>query len=172
MTQPPYRICFVCTGNICRSPMAEVISRFMLAGAGLAGEVSVDSAGTDGWHEGEGADRRTVRALAEHGYDGSHHRARQFDRAWFRERDLILVADRGHERQLRSWAPDEAARDKVRLIRAYDDQAVADGALELDDPWYGGTADFERCLVEVERASAGLVASLATAAGATRADSV
>jgi protein-tyrosine phosphatase len=137
--------------------MAEVITRAMLTDAGLTGEVTVDSAGTGGWHEGQGADRRTVRALADHGYDGSQHLAREFDRSWFAERDLVLVADRGHERELRAWAPDEAARARIQLLRSYDEQAVAAGALEVDDPWYGGAADFERCLVEVEQACAGLV---------------
>jgi protein-tyrosine phosphatase len=159
---PPYRIVFVCSGNICRSPMADVITRSLLAKAGLDVDVEVDSAGTGDWHVGDGADRRTVRALAEHGYDGSAHRAREFDRAWFAERDLVLVADRGHERQLRAWAPDEAARAKIKLLREFDPQAVADGTLELDDPWYGDRAAFERCLVEVERACAGLVDWLAT----------
>jgi protein-tyrosine phosphatase len=156
----PYRIVFLCSGNICRSPMAEVITRAKLAEAGLADRVVVDSAGTGGWHEGDGADPRTVRALAEHGYDGSQHRAREFDRAWFADRDLVLVADREHERILRRWAPDDAARDRVHLLRTYDDTAVAAGTLEVDDPWYGGPADFERCLVEVERACAGLVEQL------------
>ena len=104
---PPYRIVFVCTGNICRSPMAEVIARSMLADAGLDDQVSVDSAGTGGWHVGDGADRRTVRALADHGYDGSQHRAREFDRDWFAERDLILVADHTHLDTLQRWAPDD-----------------------------------------------------------------
>jgi protein-tyrosine phosphatase len=166
---PPYRIVFVCSGNICRSPMADVIARSLLAKAGLELDVEVDSAGTGDWHVGDGADRRAVRALAEHGYDGSAHRAREFDRAWFAERDLVLVADRGHERQLRAWAPDEAARAKIRLLREFDPQAVADGTLEVDDPWYGDQADFERCLVEVERACAGLVDWLATRpAGSSR----
>jgi protein-tyrosine phosphatase len=171
MPPTPYRIVFVCTGNICRSPMAEIIARSMLAEAGLARDVSVDSAGTDGWHESEGADRRTVRALADHGYDGSLHRSREFDRAWFAARDLILVADRGHQRQLQAWAPDEESRAKVQLLRGYDDAAVAAGTLEVDDPWYGGPADFERCLAEVEAACAGLVGRLIESANA-RADSV
>jgi protein-tyrosine phosphatase len=157
---PPYRIVFVCSGNICRSPMAEVIARSMLADAGLDDRVSVDSAGTGGWHEGEGADRRTVRALADHGYDGSRHRAREFERAWFADRDLILVADRTHLDTLRRWAPDDESRDKIRLLRKYDDAAVAAGTLEIDDPWYGGATDFERCLTEVESACAGLVEAL------------
>jgi protein-tyrosine phosphatase len=157
----PYRVLFVCSGNICRSPMAEVVARSMLADAGLTDRVEVDSAGTGGWHVGEGADRRTVRALADHGYDGSGHRAREFEPDWFAERDLILVADRGHARELRAWAPDEPARDKIRLLRSFDPDAVAAGTEEVDDPWYGGAADFERCLAEVEQACSGLVTWLA-----------
>jgi protein-tyrosine phosphatase len=170
MPQPPYRIVFVCSGNICRSPMAEVIMRAKLAEAGLAEQVQVDSAGTGGWHVGQGADRRTLVALSGHGYDGRRHRAREFDREWYAERDLVIAADRGHERELRSWAPDDEARAKVRLLRSFDPAAVAAGTLEVDDPWYGDAADFERCLVEVERACAGLVdwlgQSLATRTGA------
>jgi protein-tyrosine phosphatase len=157
----PYRVLFVCSGNICRSPMAEVVARHMLADAGLTTRVEVDSAGTGGWHVGEGADRRTVRALADHGYDGNGHRAREFEPHWFAERDLILVADRGHIRQLGALAPDDAARDRIRLLRSFDADAVAAGTEEVDDPWYGGAADFERCLAEVEQACSGLVKWLA-----------
>jgi protein-tyrosine phosphatase len=121
----------------------------------------VDSAGTGGWHVGEGADRRTVQALADAGYDGSAHCAREFEPGWFAERGLIVVADREHARQLRAWAPDEPARDKIRLLRSFDPDAVAAGTEEVDDPWYGGAADFERCLAEVERACTGLVEWLA-----------
>ena len=80
----PYRICFVCLGNICRSPMAEVVLRAELARAGLAGLVEVDSAGHRGLARGRA--RWTGRARAElgrRGYDGSAHRARQFQPSWF-----------------------------------------------------------------------------------------
>ncbi|MFL6099254.1 MAG: low molecular weight protein-tyrosine-phosphatase [Actinomycetales bacterium] len=157
MPHQPYRVLFVCSGNICRSPMAEVVTRALLADAGLSDQVEVDSAGTGGWHAGEGADRRTVRALADHRYDGSSHRAREFDPDWYADRDLILVADQGHADQLRAWAPNEAARDKIRLLRSFDPEAVAAGTEEIDDPWYGEAHDFERCLTEVEQACTGLV---------------
>jgi len=137
--------------------MGEIIVRALLAEARLDGHVVVDSAGTGGWHEGDGADPRTIRALREHGYDGAAHVARQFSPQWFAERDLILAADSGHVRALRRMAPTAADAQRVRLLREFDPAAVAAGTLEVDDPWYGDGADFERCLLEVEAACRGLV---------------
>jgi protein-tyrosine phosphatase len=152
----PLRVSMVCSGNICRSPMAEVILRHLLDEAGVAG-VEVESCGIGGWHVGDGADPRTVTMLRRHGYDGSAHRASQFDPRSFADLDLVLAADRGHLRALQRAAGSEADRAKVRLLREFDPQAVAAGTLEVDDPWYGGTADFERCLLEVEAACRGLL---------------
>ena len=164
-----YRICFVCSGNICRSPMAEVVARAVLERHGLDGVV-VDSAGVGDWHVGEGADPRTVRVLQEQGYDGSRHRVRQFDPAWFDRLDLVVALDRGHERALRAMAPDEAARERVVLLRAFDDVAVAAGTLEVDDPWYGDQDGFVRCLADVARACEGLVETLRRDLAQGRAD--
>src|SRR5450755_2384600 len=77
-----YRVCLVCLGNICRSPMAEVVVRAELERAGLAGKVEVDSAGTGDWHVGGPMDRRARAELARRGYDGTSHRARQIDASW------------------------------------------------------------------------------------------
>jgi protein-tyrosine phosphatase len=74
-----FRMCFVCTGNICRSPMAEAVFKDLVRGAGLEGVVAVISAGTGDWHVGEPSDDRTVAALRARGLDGTHHRAKQFD---------------------------------------------------------------------------------------------
>jgi protein-tyrosine phosphatase len=156
-----YRVCFVCSGNICRSPMGEVILRAMLEEAGLGDAVVVSSAGTGGWHEGEGADPRTIRTLHRHGYGGSEHVAREFRAEWFAELDLLLAADDGHLRDLHRWAPTSEDRDKVRMLREFDPEAMDAGTLEVDDPWYGGTDSFERCLAEVEAACRGLAAHLA-----------
>jgi len=153
---PPYRVCVICSGNICRSPMGEVILRSMLDSEGLGDRVVVDSAGTGGWHEGDGADPRTVRALHDQGYDGTHHRAREFRREWFSERDLIVVADRGHLRDLRRWAPDADAAATVRLLREFDPAAVEAGTPELDDPYFGDAQGFDRCLRDVEDACRGV----------------
>ena len=93
----PYRVCLVCLGNICRSPMAETVLRAELAAAGLAGEtagaVVVDSAGTGDWHVGEMMDPDARKALAGRGHDGSGHRARQFEPSWLSRYDLSLAMD-------------------------------------------------------------------------------
>ncbi|MGV9319557.1 low molecular weight protein-tyrosine-phosphatase [Streptomyces sp. NPDC003660] len=152
-----YRVCFVCTGNICRSPMAESVFRARVAEAGLDGLVEVDSAGTGGWHEGDDADPRTVSVLDEHGY-GTGHTARQFRPSWFGHLDLVIALDTDHLKTLRRLAPTEEDARKVRLLRSYDPAADAD--LDVPDPYYGGRAGFEECLEMVEAASAGLLDSV------------
>ncbi|MFD5780080.1 low molecular weight protein-tyrosine-phosphatase [Streptomyces sp. NPDC126933] len=158
-----YRVCFVCTGNICRSPIAESVFRARLAEAGLDGLVEVDSAGTGGWHEGDGADPRAVSVLDAHGYK-SDHTARQFHASWFAGLDLVIALDEGHLRELRQLAPTPAAAAKVRLLRAYDPGIRSSdgrpGDLDVPDPYYGDPAGFEECLEMVERASAGLLATV------------
>lgn len=151
-----YRVCFVCTGNICRSPMAESVFRARVAESGLGGLVEVDSAGTGGWHEGDGADPRTVSVLEEHGYD-SAHTARQFQSSWFARLDLVIALDHGHLKALRRLAPTEEDAAKVRLLRSYDPSAVD---LDVPDPYYGGMDGFEECLEMVEAASEGLLAAV------------
>ncbi|MCF3129011.1 low molecular weight protein-tyrosine-phosphatase [Streptomyces olivochromogenes] len=152
-----YRVCFVCTGNICRSPMAESVLRARVAEAGLEDLVEVDSAGTGGWHEGDGADPRTVAVLEEHGYTGDHT-ARQFQASWFAGRDLVVALDSGHLKALRRLAPTEEDARKVRLLRSYDPTAADD--LDVPDPYYGGLDGFQECLEMVEAASEGLLAAV------------
>ena len=153
-----YRVCFVCTGNICRSPMAEIVFRARVAEAGLDELVEVDSAGTGGWHEGDGADPRTVAVLEDSGYAGDHT-ARQFRSSWFSRLDLVIALDSGHLGTLRRLAPTEQDAEKVRLLRSYD-PAVGDDDLDVPDPYYGGLDGFEECLEMVEAASTGLLAAV------------
>ena len=164
--EPPYRICVVCSGNICRSPIGEIVLREKLRDAGLGDRVVVDSAGTGGWHVGDGADRRALAALRAAGYDGSAHRAREYDVAWLADHDLVLAADQGHLRTLRRWAAQEGyavgpdGDVDIRLLREFDPAAVAAGTLEVDAPYYGGPRDFQRVLDEVEAAADHLAAWL------------
>ncbi|WNE97644.1 low molecular weight phosphotyrosine protein phosphatase [Streptomyces luomodiensis] len=160
----PYRVCFVCTGNICRSPMAESVFRFHAEEAGLDGRVEVDSAGTGPWHEGDGADRRAVDVLTAHGYEQDHI-ARQFRAEWFERLDLVIALDSGHLHELRALAPTPHDAAKVRLLRSYDPDADQDalGGLDVPDPYFGGTDDFEECLEMIEAASGGLLDAVAEA---------
>ncbi|MFJ3822956.1 low molecular weight protein-tyrosine-phosphatase [Streptomyces nodosus] len=152
-----YRVCFVCTGNICRSPMAESVFRAHVERAGLHELVEVDSAGTGDWHEGAGADPRTVAVLEEHGYD-SDHIARQFQSSWFSRLHLVIALDSGHLEALRRLAPAPEEAAKIRLLRSYDPAAV--GGLDVPDPYYGELDGFRACLGMVEAASPGLLTAV------------
>jgi protein-tyrosine phosphatase len=152
----PYRICLVCLGNICRSPIAEVVLRDRLRKAGLEHAVAVDSAGTGDWHIGEDMDRRSRNALERGGYDADRHRARQFAPDWFDRRDLVLAMDERNLANLRRMAPGgglEAGR--VGLFGSYGDVGA------IPDPYVGADDGFTYVLTLVERAADQLTAELA-----------
>ena len=172
MTERPFHITVVCTGNICRSPMGEVILRELFEEAGLGDDVTVDSAGTTRWEVGNPMDRRAAAELRRRGYDvpGSAHVARQFEPGWIPQTDLILAADAGHASVLRRWARTPTDAAKVHLLREFDPAAVAAGTLEVDDPWYGDEEDFVRCFTEVEAACRGVASWVAGELTASRRD--
>ena len=175
-----YRICFVCLGNICRSPMAEVVTRSLLDDAGLADRITVSSAGTGNWHVGRSADPGSVRALAARGYDGSRHRAEQLTIEKLADYDLLVGLDTANvidiEALFNKWG--FAERPEVRLLRDYTlrddalrDDAPRDDALRDDaphsapglgvpDPYGLGDDAFDHALDLVEEACAGLVEGL------------
>jgi len=144
----PFRICFVCLGNICRSPIAEAVMRALLAADGLTDEVQVSSAGTGDWHIGEGADERAVAVLARHGYDASAHRAQQMVADAFADNDLVIAMDRANLAALRKLAP-AGEEGKLRLLRDFDPDAPG---TDVPDPYYGGDEGFDEVLTMVERA--------------------
>lgn len=151
---PLFRICFVCTGNICRSPMAETVFKALVARAGLENRITVSSAGTGDWHVGEPSDPRTLAALDSRGYNGSGHRGRQFDASWFAELDLVVAFDRGQERILKAWAPSEQEAAKVQLLLGFDNDLAA--LIDVPDPYYSDAALFDQVLSMIERACASL----------------
>jgi protein-tyrosine phosphatase len=156
----PYRICVVCLGNICRSPMAEVILRDELASAGLAGKVDVDSAGTGDWHLGEAMDPRARAELSRRGYDGSGHEARQIQPSWLTDYDLLLAMDRSNLASLqRMAAGDSEVASRIRLMRSFDPDAAAQA--EVPDPYNGGPEEYAQVFDLVEPAARNLASQLA-----------
>ncbi|TNM61167.1 low molecular weight phosphotyrosine protein phosphatase [Streptomyces sp. NP160] len=158
----------VCTGNICRSPMAEVVLRHRLDEAGLGEDVVVvDSTGTSDEEEGNPVDRRARRVLTDAGYDveegAGRHRARQVQPGQVEQRDLVLAMTAAHRRALQRIAP--GASDRVAMWRSFDPAAsgLVGAGLDVADPWYGDLRDFEVCLAQVEAAADGVVDHVRTA---------
>jgi len=147
------KIVFVCLGNICRSPTAHGVMEKLVASAGLADRVTIDSAGTGAYHIGELPDARSRAHAAKRGYELAH-RARQLTATDIAAFDLVVAMDRQNVRQLRLIAG--APTDKIVLLRSFDPTAPAEA--EVPDPWYGGPDGFEEVLDQCERACAGLLA--------------
>lgn len=133
--------------------MAETVFRDVVVRAGYEGKVAVMSAGTGDWHVGEKSDERTVAALRARGYDGSRHRARQFDPSWFDDLDLVVVFDRSQERILKAWAGSDADRSKVQLLLSFDSEQTQ---VDVPDPYYSDAALFDTVLRSIHQASAAL----------------
>jgi protein-tyrosine phosphatase len=152
-------ISFVCTGNICRSPTAEAVMRHLVADAGLAAAIEVDSAGTGSWHVGEERDRRT-RAVASRRGMPIHGPARQFSAGDFQRFDLVLALDEENLRDLRRIAPNDGARAKIHLLREFEKDAEP-GAV-VPDPYYGGPEGFEHVFDICLAACRGLLEYLRT----------
>jgi len=142
-------VAFVCTGNICRSPVAALVFREWLTREGLSSLVEVSSAGTGGWHVGDPADPRALKTLADNGYPTDHVAAQVSD--LHLDADLLVALDSGHLRALRRMVDP----DRVRLLRSFDPDA--DG-VDVPDPYYGDRAGFDEVLVLVEAAMPGLIA--------------
>lgn len=142
----PLSIGFVCTGNICRSPMGEVVFRALAEEAGHGEHFTVSSRGTHDYHVGHGADPRTVAALSAAGYDGSAHVAAQVTDDDISEHALLIALDREHERILLERG---AHPDRVRLLTGYDPEAPEDP--DVFDPYYSDERAFADVLRQVER---------------------
>lgn len=152
-----FRITTVCLGNICRSPMAASVLRKRLTDTGLAHLVTVDSAGTSGWHVGEPMDSRARRTLAAAGYptDGT---SRRFEADWAPQIDLLLAMDSDNHRTLRRMVGEDT---DLRMVRQFDPALAHLRAphpqLDVPDPYYGGDDGFSTVLAMLERASDGVV---------------
>lgn len=159
------RILFVCTGNICRSPTAEAVARYLIASNGLGESVEVDSAGTHDYHVGEAPDPRTVKAAARRGYDLSSLRARSLEEDDFQRFDIIVALDHSHLDSMHRRCP-AVYRPKLVLLTDY---ARTPGGRGVPDPYYGGEAGFDAVLDMCEDAVEGLLEAVLRAPSRGRA---
>lgn len=135
---------FVCTGNICRSPLAELAMRREAEQRGVMADI--DSAGTGNWHEGDRPDPRARATARRHGLDGNPLRARQVRREDFDRFDHIIALDRSHLAALRKLQP---AGSKAQLSLLMDHVPGQEGR-DVIDPYYGSEAGFETTWQDVE----------------------
>jgi len=155
----------VCTGNICRSPMAEIVLRERFAAAGLADAVVVDSAGTSSEEQGNPVDPRARRVLEAAGYRVPEHRARRVTAAEIHARDLVLTMTATHLHAVERLVGGAVVPGQLRMYRSFD-PATGDAIghlLDVSDPWYGVESDFEETLRVVTAAAEPIVAHVRSA---------
>ncbi len=151
-----YKLLFVCLGNICRSPSAENIMRYLVEKEGLNHEIMCDSAGTASYHIGSPPDRR-MRSAAEVRGIKLEGQARQFHPDDFEKYDLILAMDRENYWSIISLDPHKKYRDKIKMMCDY---AVQYEATEVPDPYYGGPEGFNHVIDLLLDACAGLLETI------------
>jgi protein-tyrosine phosphatase len=154
----PYRLLFVCLGNICRSPAAENIMNHLIAQSNLQDKIICDSAGTSDYHIGSPPDRRMTLVASGRGIKmiGA---ARQFEAIDFESYDLILAMDKENYRNILYLDPDLRYQDKVRLMCDY---AANYPDKEVPDPYYGGSDGFKYVMDLLSDACQGLLAEVKT----------
>ena len=133
------KVLFVCLGNICRSPTAEGIFHHLLRKRGLSNNISVDSAGTSGWHQGERADIRSRNMAKQFGFD-LESRSRKLIEQDFHHFDFIIAMDISNKENILALAKTKEQRDKVYLLRDFDPKSPTNS--EVPDPYYGGADGF------------------------------
>ncbi len=151
------RICFVCLGNICRSPTAEGILRHLVEQRGQTGSFTIDSAGTAAWHVGKPPDTRSTAAAAQRGVRLTGA-ARQFIAADFEQFDLVIAMDDNNHALLSRMATTAAARRRLHRMRDFDPDSPPGAS--VPDPYYGGERGFEDVLDICQRACEGLLEAI------------
>ncbi|MDR9417045.1 MAG: low molecular weight protein-tyrosine-phosphatase [Gracilimonas sp.] len=152
----PYKLVFVCLGNICRSPTAEGIFIHKVNEAGLENYFYIDSAGTSAYHIGESANSKSQATANKHGIH-LPSKARRFEYSDLEEFDLILAMDSENYRNIKQLDRNSKFAHKVKMMREFDPQPE-DG--EVPDPYYGGLQGFENVFQVLNRSSEALLAEL------------
>ncbi len=150
------KILFVCMGNICRSPTAEGVLRKFAQQKGLDAHLSIDSAGTIGFHSGEAPDKRATLHAAKRGYDLSPIRARQINQPDYALFDYVLAMDQ----QNMAWLKNQIPHEHVHKLRLFLDFSQKYFGRDVPDPYYGNAQGFEVVLDMIEDGAKGLIAYL------------
>jgi protein-tyrosine phosphatase len=151
MSKQPLRVLFVCLGNICRSPLAEVVVKAVAEEKGLADRFHFESAGTGSWHIGGGADPRSAAKALEKGLSLEHHQAQQITRQNIQDWDIFVAMDKDNQRSLiRMGAEPEA----VIMMRDFEGVSPAP---DVPDPYYGGEHGFEDAYMMLKTNAHGLL---------------
>jgi len=143
----PVKVLMVCLGNICRSPLAEGILQSKLP----ADKFVVDSASTGNWHAGQRPDPRSIATAKNRGLDISCQKARQIKSSDFTEFDHIYVMDSNNLRDVTKFAPNPAAKAKVKLMM---DEIFPGEKIDVPDPYYGGPQGFDKVYDMLDEACA------------------
>jgi protein-tyrosine phosphatase len=139
------KVVFICSGNICRSPMAEAVFAHLVQQAGLADRFEISSAGTGDWHLGESPHPGTLDALRRHHVPAiTGKRAQAIDRETLESADYVIALDAGHVRELRYYS-DSVDGKLSRLLDYAPDVATRD----VLDPYYNGRYEEVYQLVRV-----------------------
>ena len=151
------KVCFVCLGNICRSPLAQGVFESLVKEEGLQDRIIISSAGVSGWHVGNPPDARMQQTALDHGIH-LNSRARQFKSSDFEQMDLVLAMDHSNLSVLNQMSAEPELQDKLFLFRSFDPQHNND--LEVPDPYYGGGKGFETVYQIVDRTCPKVLAHL------------
>ena len=154
-----FKIVTVCTGNICRSPMAHALLDAQLSAAGLHDQVSVMSAGISDEEHGNPVDSRAAPVLARNDLELPDHQAHRITDDELRDADLLLAMTAAHQAELRRRLGDEQA-DQVRLMRSFGAEDFHDNDLDIADPWYGGADDFDLAWEQIRAAAPHVVSEV------------
>ncbi|MBD2761639.1 low molecular weight phosphotyrosine protein phosphatase [Kocuria sp. cx-455] len=154
-----FKIVTVCTGNICRSPMAQALLIAELSAAGLQDRVSVFSAGISDEEHGNPVDSRAVTVLARNDLELPDHQAHRITDDELRDADLVLAMTAAHQAELRRRLGDEQA-EQVRLMRSFGTGNRNDNDLDIADPWYGGADDFDLAWEQIHAAAPHVVSEV------------
>ncbi|MDQ7003919.1 MAG: low molecular weight protein-tyrosine-phosphatase [Ghiorsea sp.] len=154
MNPRPLRVIFICLGNICRSPLAEVVVKSMVEKQGLSALFHFESAGTGDWHIGKGADPRSASKALEKKLSLNHHAAQQMTASKIQDWDIFVAMDRDNRRNLITMG---AKPEQILMMRDFEGVCPAP---DVPDPYYGGAHGFEDAYVMLQNNAQGLLRKL------------